>query len=749
MGLFEKLVRDLGGRTRATRRALEEIDRSSPSSRSGARRSSPSSGTPNAPATRSSSPARSRRRPSHTNDAALHRALLLRAAEVIEGRLGNRDGALRADKALAIEANGAGRAARALPADRQGEPLRGGEESAARADRARDEDNRRFGPWMEIALLDEQRMKKPFNAVKAYAQAAQVKPRHPLPPREIVRLLRGLGEPERLVRTRCIQLAATAADQNEYARLCSRRPRSRSACSATTTRARNASCRRTALGGRPRPRDGRVDEADPHAQVAARGSWRASTRGGSAGASGLNHNLRIALAGGGARRSAIAPNAVRILEGLLGVVPTTSPRCACSEQLHRRHLGPPPRRPLRADRRRLDSSSPRRRALGARRLEEHVGQGAVLDALIRIASEAPGDTAALDGIVRVAGKLTTGVAVPHPAALATRARLVQAIAARKELARDLATRALYQIEESILVESFARDNPDSLQAALAGYREALLSLPDSLLAARGLERLSDKLGDRGSLVLSQRALAKLVADPRARAAHLVRAAAITAEDTKTLPDALALFEEALVTDPDCQPAAQALARMLAGDFGRLTDRLGAALQSATRSEQIVQLGVELARAFLRQPPGFVDANPAIGAMRKVLAVVPTDPTALLLSARLLVAQRVWADARDVLTKVVELAQDGETRLTALFMLADVYDAGLMNPAVRASSSRPCSRSTTGTGAPSSACSSSRWARRTRRSPCKPSRGWPTPRPTRPVGWTRTSNSPTSAAMRGT
>ncbi|MFS8071533.1 MAG: tetratricopeptide repeat protein, partial [Byssovorax sp.] len=326
-------------------------------------------------------------------------------------------------------------------------------------------------------------------------------------------------------------------------------------------------------------------------------------------------------------------------------------------------------------------------------LEEQLGPSATVEALARLIESAPHDTAALDATVRLAGKLTSGINVPHPAMLATRARLVPAIRARKELAVDPITRAVYQVEEALLIEAHAPDDVTALRAALAGYHAAIALWPESLLSARGLERLAERLGERSSLILSQLVLAKLAHGPREKAAHVVRAAELTASDLqpKAQADALALYEEALVADADSLPAARALAHMLANDFGRLLDRLGDALARAASREPILLLGTEIGRAVLRQRevsarapslggaaalPELSDPGIGVSAMRRVLEVAPHDVPSLLQMARLLVLQHVWAEARDTLLHVRELTAESEPQITAGFMLVDLYEGPL-------------------------------------------------------------------------
>ena len=633
-----------------------------------------------------------------TADPPLQRRLLLRAAEVMSDRVGDRDRAFAlVDRALAIGPDNP-------------EALRAQHrllEKASRYDEARrtllaliggePDDTRRFALWLEVAILDEQRLKHPYDAVDAYGQAALIKPRHPLPKHEIVRLLRAEENPAKLVEA-LLQLAGTAADTAEYARLLFEAAELQELMLDKDAVALKCLAQADNLGADV-PKDPAVIEAMERIHIrrsedlplaALYGRWLERQPPAT-----VDHNVRIALATVLAEST---PNdAVELLEGLVAVVPSHVPALRLLEQLHRR-LGAHVALAgvLRAEADVLASNLARTGALWELvALEEQLGPAATLEALARLVEGAPSDTAALDSMVRIAGKLTSGINVPHPAALATRARLVPAIRARKELAVDAITRAVYQIEESLLIEAHAPDDATALRAALVGYHAAITAWPESLLAARGLERLAERLGDRASLILSQLVLARLAHGPREKAAHTVRAAELTASDLtpKVQAEALALYEEALFADADCLPAARALAQMLAQDVGRLLDRLGDALARATAREPILLLGTEIGRAILRQrdsavrnvslagaatPPEPSDPGIGVSAMLRVLEVAPDDVPSLLQMARLLVLQRVWAEARDTLLRVQQLTADVEAQIIAGFMLADLYEGGLDN-----------------------------------------------------------------------
>jgi tetratricopeptide (TPR) repeat protein len=628
-----------------------------------------------------------------TEDRALQRRLLLRAAEVHDGLLGDRDRALSlVDRALAIEASDADALRARFKLNEKASRFEEARKTLLRLIAAEPDEGRRFALWLEVARLDEQRLRRPYDASAAYAQAALLRPRSPLPALEIARLLRAENNPKKLVEA-LMGLAATAADEAEYARYLFQAAEVQELMLGDDAAARKSLEQADALVHSVR--DPALLEAMERILLRAGGGpdlaglytrWIERQPPAS-----VDHVLRVALAATLAETS--RAEAVAVLEGLVTVVPSHVPALRMLEQLHRSAgTFPSLAAVLRAEAEVFASSRARAGALWElASLEDQLGGAATLDALGRLVAESPRDAAALDATVRIAGKLVTGVGVPHPAAIATRARLVPAIKARKELTREPVARAIYQIEEAMLVEAQAPDDANVIRAALAGFQAALSLWPESLLAARGLARLAERVGDRGSLILSQLVLAKLVERPADRAGHMVRAAALHAEDPqpKAQADALALYDEALRTDADCTPAAAALARMLAADVPRLVDRLGSALEAATRGDQIVLLGTEIGRAILRQrevqgraavtvEP--VDAGVGVAAMRRVLAVTPDDTVALLLTARLLLAQRVWAEARDTLLRAIAVtpASDAENRIGAYFLLADLYETKLGN-----------------------------------------------------------------------
>lgn len=642
-----------------------------------------------------------------TKDPDLARRLLLRAAEVLSDRVGDFDRATElVQRALKMD-EGDAQALRRLHRL---------QERSNRYDDARQTLRKRididplgdeaFALWIEMARLDELHRKRPHDAVEAFQRAAKVNPKHPLPPLEIVRLLREVADFPRLCKS-LLSLAGGATEPDERARLYVQAAEVQERCMSDDESALESYERADAEAqmGTPDPsiieaierilvrKDKRI------ALTALYARWLERQPGAT-----IDHGLRLKLAGVLARTD--KKQAVEILSALVQVVPDHVPALRRLEQLQR-DLGDQAALAgiLQAEAEVFASNLSRCGALWELvTLEEKVGADATLDALARLMLDSPRDTSALEAIIRIGGRIAGAGAVVHPAAAGARKQLTEALRARKELTTDAMGRAAYQLEEALLYEADADADAAAAHAALAGFREALALWPESLVAARGLDRTATRLGDRKSVARAQLALAKLVQYKSLKADHLVRAAELCAElgEPEDLPSALELYEEALKTDAENPSAAAALVELLVGDPGRLCVRLGDALERAKRDDRVVFLGTAIGRAALgdRDKGGAVitqslpdvpkdisaviqgklevvsDFGVGITAMRRVLKILPEDVDALLLMAKLLAAQQVWSEARDMLVRVVELAPDAATRVGAHFSLAQIYEGPL-------------------------------------------------------------------------
>lgn len=625
-----------------------------------------------------------------TPDPKLKCRILLEAAEIAERR-GDRERALGIiDRALSTKPNDidASRARVAL--------LR----RMSRLDEARKtlvtlaehDPETTFETWIDVADLDESFRKAPLDAVEAYRAAHKVNPEHPLPQLSLLRLLRSTKSFKQLIR----ELEAFATEQQTDVR---------SLCLLRTT---SAEVEELAIGNDEAALV-QLDAADAALTSVTDAGWdpglfEAMERilfrlGDDDGlmrlyarwlerkpSASIDHNLRIGLAT--ALESASPTQSIEVLEALVSVVPTHIPALRRLEHLHRARKA---FQPLAATLLAQASVFQSRRArIGALweivGMEEKLGAHATLDALNRLTRENPADLGALDAIIRVASRLVCNVGVPHPALLAARNQLLGAVRARRDLTVDPLARATYFIEEAALLEGAEVDQ--NIRGALEAYKEALTLWPDSFLAARGLERLAIHMGDHQSVITSQLALAKLSETNVAKAAHLVKAAELTASHLRDERTALELYEVALETDPENQNASRTLAAMLVKDPRRLIERLRPALDRAQSQPQASLLGAEIAQAYLRihhaeGDAARIDYGPGIAAMRRAMRPNPDDVNSLFVLARLYSAQKAWGESRDTLQRIVELSgtSDLPSRQTALFGLADLFEGPLADAAL--------------------------------------------------------------------
>ena len=636
-----------------------------------------------------------------TQDAALRCRLWLEAGEVTD-RLGDRDRALvLLDRALTSKPfDAATLRARVRILGRLQRHEESRKSLMALADHSTDD---AFEIWLEIADLDETQRRQPLDAVDAYRAAAKIRPAHPLPRLALVRLLRKTGEFARLVEVLGL-LAKDEADPAVLMNLFMTRAEVEEFClsddaAALVSLERADEQAKKALAENDVAYDPLVLEATERILVR-RASPR--TQGGTPTQSGhdgadalssltrlyarwlerkppatLDHTLRVSLAAALARTS--PTQAIEVLEALVGVVPGHVPALRRLEHLHRE----------RGTHAALSTTLYNEASVFASRvarvgalwelvgMEDRVGPSTTLDALQRITQEYPQDCGALDAVMRVASRLVSGVGVPHPALLAARAQLLSALHARRDLSIDPLAKAAFYLEEAMLCER--SDNDAETTISRDAYREALGLWPDSLVAARGLERLATKLGDAKGIIQSQMALAKLETKPHEKAYRLVRAAELMSSHVRDDRQALELYEVALATDAENRAAAHALSAMLKGDPRRLVDRLRPALDSAQSKEQVALLGTQIAIATLdlgEAQEARPDYGPAILAMHRVLEVVADDVGSLFLLARLLKAQKAWGDARDTLLKIIQLSGDTKTRVAAYFGLVEIYEGPL-------------------------------------------------------------------------
>ncbi len=618
-----------------------------------------------------------------TDDPALARRLLLRAAEVTSSRIGDRDRALAlVGRALGLDEQDPD-ALRALArhSERAGRYTEG-RAALFRLVKSTPDPRVKFSIWLEIATLDELRRKDAKGAVLALQNAALMKPSHPLPHAEIVRLLRGAGNAEALA-TALLGLAASAPNAPRAADLYFDAAEVQLLSLGRPEDALQSLLRAEGLFGPESYDPSTLEMAErilvrggaQDARAALYGRWLERQP-----APAIDHAIRVALAELLALTN--REQSAAILTDLLRVVPAHVPALRMVEHLHRARGDA--RALAAALRAQADILTSRNARCGAFweyvRLSPQITEDEALDALARIAALDPGDGAALDGILRLSA--ATGPEQPDaPPAMRSPALLLTALAAKRELVQEPVSRALLETERCLLLERMGQTDAASLAAALAGYRAALALWPEGLLAARGLERLASREGDRASLLESQLALSTLVDRAEDRARCSVRAAELIlgqgGEGAESR--AASLYEKALATDPDNEASVIALERLLHNSPEILIDHFRVAQESATKDVQVAQLGRAIGESVMQTHaaggPG-LDAGVGIAAMRRALTKSPDDVPALLLMSRLQRAQRLFPDARDTLLHVIGVTQDAEACTLAQFSLADLYEGPL-------------------------------------------------------------------------
>jgi tetratricopeptide (TPR) repeat protein len=626
-----------------------------------------------------------RREAELSQDPALRRGLLVRAARLtaeaqddIDGAFalleqasrveGDRPDVLRARADLSLRAGRHDEARKALVALVP---------SAEGADEA-------FALWVEVARLDEQRRKRPDEAIEAYRQASLVRPEHLLPRQELARLLYELGRPDTLAAA-LSDLAAAAKVPAEAAALLVRAAEVHEFLLGDDENALALLERADALEGPAEGSDPSIIEGLERLLV--RRAARAEL---------------VRIYGRWLDRAPPPARALRLRLGLAAALLEHNPQKAAEAlgpalAAAPRHL--PSLRVLALAYRLADAAHALADALRAEaeattsslarvgafwevaKLEERLGLGPTPATLGRLYDEAPDDSAVAEALFRALPAPAPNAPPPDPGLLH---RALDSIRRRVERAPTPFARAVLLLEEGLLLEQ-SGSSPEARRMALASYRKALEAWPESLVAARGVERLAEQAGDRPALALAHHALAGLADDPRARAAHLVRAAAIAAEayDAPSRKRARDLYETALRTDPDCAPAASALTNLLSNDLPRLVERFGDALDEARSPAQVALLGKALGRAVLdlqeaSPGPEAPPPDPSLGvtALQRVLQDSPRDVEALLLCARLLSGARLYPAARDLLARAAEAAPDIATRVAAHFELAALFHGPL-------------------------------------------------------------------------
>ncbi|MBX3268882.1 MAG: tetratricopeptide repeat protein [Sandaracinaceae bacterium] len=328
-----------------------------------------------------------------------------------------------------------------------------------------------------------------------------------------------------------------------------------------------------------------------------------------------------------------------------------------------------------------------------RRLARHDALAQVYAALARVLADPGARVAALRELARLTARgdpregrvvqeAILGLWPDDPAALEALETLALAAEDRELLAR-VDQRLCARAGDVKLVAAYQTRLAESLElagdaSAIDAYRAALSSDPENVAAAKGLARVALARRDPEALVEAARREASVTPDPARAARLLVRAGQVASRELRDGRSALVDFSSALELWPDDADAAAGMTELLlaAGQAARAADRLARAAGSARSAERVAALWMEVARL---QADLLDNVPAAITSLKRVLKEAPNHVPTLRTMAKLHERQDRWAEAAEMLAKVVSLAPDRGILRDAHLELAAIWDERLDDP----------------------------------------------------------------------
>ena len=214
----------------------------------------------------------------------------------------------------------------------------------------------------------------------------------------------------------------------------------------------------------------------------------------------------------------------------------------------------------------------------------------------------------------------------------------------------------------------ATDSPN----AIDGYRKALRYNPDSLAATRGFSRIAEKTDDPEALAEAARREADVARDGEVAARLLVRGAALRLERLGDREGALTDLERALELWPDHRVAADRLVTMLRvhGQEARLAELLAKAAGSAKSAERVATLWMEVASL---QSERLENVAAAVSALNRVLRTSPAHLPTLQKLGDLYEKDGQWNEAVQIYKQVVQVTTSREALCRTHMKLAGLWD----------------------------------------------------------------------------
>lgn len=522
-----------------------------------------------------------------------------------------------------------------------------------------------FALCIEKAVLLEQRLRRPDDAVEAYRQAAKQDPDHPIPHIEIPRVLLTMGSHRRAAE-QLIALATEASNPYLRARLLVHAAELYDDRLGDLDRAVTALTQAHALIPqdvatferlvRVQQRRGKAVELVPVYEQRIKSA---------SGATKLT--LQVELASLLSRERDHVKAA-----GILNEVLVAAPAHIAAIRLYEHALRRLERWAdltalLHHQAKVFEDSKVRLGALyEARYFEEHVSVApqpgpSTLDQIRSIAPENP---FVYEALVR-----ESGLATDHDPDVVADA--LSRLASTYE--RDSFLSATLHLGAALVFESAAAQGSTSAPSRSLGHYEACLSLwSNSLTAARGLLQVAQSIGEIPAQIEGHSVLGRIEANAMDRAEHNAAAAeAIASTGAEGLARALELYSAALRDHPDCGPAARGIVALVdrGADPGRVADVLRTVLDKARGTDQVVLVGGALGRITRER---LRDPNGAVEALRKVRDRSPGHVPTLLDLAEVCAELRLWFESAEVAQSVLGISNDRAEHIRALVVLAESH-----------------------------------------------------------------------------
>jgi tetratricopeptide (TPR) repeat protein len=223
------------------------------------------------------------------------------------------------------------------------------------------------------------------------------------------------------------------------------------------------------------------------------------------------------------------------------------------------------------------------------------------------------------------------------------------------------------------------DGMDDPAGAYEALGRALAEDPLDRETQTRLERLAKALGRVDDLVGRFRAVVATVqADEGKNAVHHV-IALLAEQDLGNVEIATEAYRQAMATSPRDGEAADALERIYSqvGDYASLVLLLQQKIEMTDAVPDKRELGMRAAKIWEEV---LENSEKAIEVYRQTLALDETDAVVLDDLERLYIRLERWSDLKDIYAKQAELATDPAQKKARLFVLGQVYDRELRDPA---------------------------------------------------------------------